>query len=172
MPDRTFRDSLTIGRGQDRIDLYYFGRGHTNGDAIVVFPAVRAMHTGDLFAWPSAPLIDRDNGGSGVEYATTLEKAVKGVANVDTVIPGHADVTTWAAFAEFAAFNRELVTVAESARRAGKSADAAAAELKLPARFADYIADRPMAGLEFIGTNLARARANVVAIFNELAGSR
>ena len=108
MPDRTFRDRLTIGRGPDQIDLYYFGRGHTNGDAIVAFPAVRAMHTGDLYAWKAAPLIDPENGGSGVEYPQTLEKAVKGIRNIDTVIPGHAPVTTWAAFVEFAEYAGNL----------------------------------------------------------------
>src|SRR5262249_20665872 len=39
MPKRTFKDRLTIGKDADEIDLYYFGRGHTNGDAWIVFPA-------------------------------------------------------------------------------------------------------------------------------------
>src|ERR1700720_2436197 len=38
MPKRTFKDKMTIGKGPDQIDLYYFGPGHTNGDAWVVFP--------------------------------------------------------------------------------------------------------------------------------------
>src|SRR5690348_7434254 len=33
LPKRTFKDKMTIGRGADQIDLYYFGPGHTNGDA-------------------------------------------------------------------------------------------------------------------------------------------
>src|SRR5207244_4242637 len=36
MPDKTFTDRMTLGSGDDRIDLYYFGAGHTNGDAFVV----------------------------------------------------------------------------------------------------------------------------------------
>ena len=39
MLKRTFTDKMTIGSGANRIDLYYFGRGHTNGDAWTVFPA-------------------------------------------------------------------------------------------------------------------------------------
>src|SRR5688572_21756566 len=38
---RTFKDRMTIGKGPDQIDLHYFGRGHTNGDAWVLFPALR-----------------------------------------------------------------------------------------------------------------------------------
>ena len=70
-PDRTFRDRLTIGRGLDQVDLYYFGPAHTNGDAVVVFPAVRVMHTGDLFLWKGPPLVDVGSGGSGVAYPET-----------------------------------------------------------------------------------------------------
>jgi glyoxylase-like metal-dependent hydrolase (beta-lactamase superfamily II) len=109
MPDRTFTDRLTIGRGQDQIDLYYFGAGHTNGDAVVVFPAVRAMHAGDLFASDMPPQVDRANGGSATAFPDTLENAVKTLRNVDTVIPGHADVTTWSAFVGYAARAKKTV---------------------------------------------------------------
>src|SRR5881396_3551973 len=44
LPKQTYKDKLTIGEGNDEIDLYYFGRAHTNGDTFVVFPAIRAMH--------------------------------------------------------------------------------------------------------------------------------
>src|SRR5437667_357826 len=46
MAKRTFKDKMTLGKGADQIDLYYFGRGHTNGDAWVVFPALRIVHSG------------------------------------------------------------------------------------------------------------------------------
>ena len=41
LPKKTYKDKMTLLSGRDRIDLYYFGRGHTNGDAFVVFPALR-----------------------------------------------------------------------------------------------------------------------------------
>src|SRR5216117_4545713 len=63
MPKRTFKDKLTVGKGADQIDLYYFGPGHTNGDAFVVFPALRTAHVGDLFAGKGLPLVDSMNGG-------------------------------------------------------------------------------------------------------------
>ena len=49
LPETTFEDKMSLLSGKDQIDLYYFGRGHTDGDAWVVFPAVRAMHAGDMF---------------------------------------------------------------------------------------------------------------------------
>src|SRR4029078_12966380 len=44
LPKRTFKDRMTIGKGADQIDLFYFGPGHTNGDAWVSFPALHAVH--------------------------------------------------------------------------------------------------------------------------------
>src|SRR6478736_4655725 len=54
LPKRTYKDKMSIGTGKNQIDLYYFGRGHTDGDTFVVFPALRTMHMGDLFAWKDA----------------------------------------------------------------------------------------------------------------------
>jgi cyclase len=138
MPDRTYNDKLSLMSGKDRIDLYYFGRGHTNGDTWVVFPALRVVHTGDLFARKGTPLIDVNNGGSGVEYPATLEKALKGIRNVDTVIPGHSAVTDWAALTEFTEFNRAFLTYVQGAAKGGKTAEQAIADIKLPEKFSAY----------------------------------
>src|SRR4051812_40641492 len=88
LPAKTFADKMSLGSGKDRIDLYYFGPAHTNGDAFVVFPALRILHTGDAFAWKDGPGCDRANGGSCVSFPRTLQKAVAALKNIDTVIPG------------------------------------------------------------------------------------
>src|SRR5881296_4007590 len=74
LPKKTFKDKMSVGSGKDQIDLFYFGRGHTGGDAWVVFTALRTMHAGDMFAGKNAPLIDVASGGSAVEYGKTLSK--------------------------------------------------------------------------------------------------
>ena len=119
MPKRTFTDRLTLGSGNDRIELYYFGRGHTNGDAWVVFPALRVMHAGDIFSGKNLPLLDANNGGSGVEIGNTLAKAAAGVRNIDTIITGHSTVMTPADLKEYAQFNREFLARSRQARRQG-----------------------------------------------------
>lgn len=138
MPDRTFEDRVTVGSGRERVELHYFGRGHTNGDAWVVFPELRVVHTGDLFPRKGTPLLDMNNGGSGVEYPATLEKGLKGIRNVDTVIPGHSAVTDWAALTEFTEFNRAFLTYVQEAVKAGKSAEQAIADIELPEKFGAY----------------------------------
>jgi cyclase len=139
MARRTFKDKLTIGRGADQVDLYYFGPGHTNGDAFVVFPALRVMHSGDIFAGKSVPLIDSANGGSMSKIADTLKKAHDGIKNVDTIINGHMPAqTTWADLNEYSEFNRDLVAWMRAGLKAGKTAEQLAAEWKVPEKYKGY----------------------------------
>ena len=173
LPDRAFKDRLTLGSGADQIDLYYFGPGHTNGDAFIVFTAARTVHTGDIFAWKAPPFVDTMNGGSFVATPDTLEKAARGIQNVDTVITGHmTDVQPWASLAEYAEFNREFLSYVQAARKAGKSAEQAAMELKLPAKFNAYIAPTPIPGAEFLGAARPFAEKNVMAAYAELSARR
>jgi len=139
MAKRTFKDKMTIGKGADQVDLYYFGRGHTNGDAWVVFPALRIVHAGDIFARKGVPLIDEANGGSMLHISETLMKAHDGIKNVDTIINGHTPAqTTWADLKEYSEFNKDLVAWMQAELKAGKTPEQAAAEWKLPEKYKGY----------------------------------
>src|SRR5262249_48766798 len=151
LPARTFTDRLSLLSGRDRMDLYYFGRGHTNGDAVIVLPALRTIVMGDLFARKWAPLGDANNRGSAIEDPPTLAKAPATIKDVDTVITGHSTtqvgsgaqvsfvrsnpVMTWADLQEYREFTRAFVDAASAARKAGRSVDQAAAQLGLPDRY-------------------------------------
>jgi cyclase len=142
MAKRTFTDRMTIGKGADQIDLYYFGRGHTNGDAWIVFPAHRIVHSGDIFAGKGVPLIDGNNGGSMVEMPQTLTKAHAALSkSVDQIINGHTPAqTTIADLKEFAQFNADLVAYGRAGLKAGKTPEQLAAEWKLPEQYKGYSA--------------------------------
>jgi glyoxylase-like metal-dependent hydrolase (beta-lactamase superfamily II) len=136
MAKRTFKDKMTIGQGADQIDLYYFGPGHTNGDAWVVFPALRTAHVGDIFAGKSVPIVDGANGGSMLHFSESLNKGYNGIKGVDTVINGHSNTTsTWAEVKQYADFNQDLVDWARAEFKGGKTPEQAAAEWKLPAKY-------------------------------------
>ena len=163
LPDRTFGDTLTLFEGRDQIDLYYFGTGHTDGDTVVVFPALGTAHMGDLFAFLGPPYIDVGNGGSGVAYPDTLDRIVASIAGVRRVIPGHIPPppgspmrgwTTWDDLREYARFNRDFLEAARASKEAGRSVDEAVAALDLWARYPEYGMDR--------------AAANMQAIYDEL----
>ena len=131
---------------------------------------------GGLFPSKATPVIDTRNGGSGVAFPETLAKAVAGITGVRLVVTGHGEppVTyagrgrretganrpwtgfmTWEDLEEYADFNRDFLAATRRAFRAGLSVEEAAATLELPERYEDY-------GME-------HARANIEAIYNELA---
>ncbi|MCH8992891.1 MAG: cadherin-like domain-containing protein, partial [Acidobacteria bacterium] len=86
LPKTTFSDRLSLFAGTpDQIDLYYFGRGHTDGDTFVVFKEARAMHVGDMFLGKTLPFIDAENGNGGSAIATVT-------VAVSPVDEGHAPV--------------------------------------------------------------------------------
>ena len=147
---------MTVGSGKDRVDLHYFGRGHTNGDAWIVFPELRVVHAGDIFSGKNLPLLDYNNGGTGVEIGESLAKAHAGIKDVDSIITGHSTVMTWADLAEYAQFNKDFLSDVQAAKKAGKTADETAANWKPADKYNGYtIAD-------------ARLKTNVTAIYNEL----
>src|SRR3979409_1212121 len=157
MPKKTLRARITIGTGADRIDLYYFGRGHTNGDAWVVFPALRAMHAGDIFSGKNIPGLDAVNGGGGRAVADSLTKAADTVKNIDTIITGHSRTMTVADLREYAQFNRDFANDVRTAKAAGKSADEVAKAWKIPTKYAGYATPVPV-----------RLLQNVQVVFDEL----
>jgi len=171
-PTKTFKDRLTLGAGRDRIDLYYFGAGHTNGDAFVVFPAERAMAIGDLMAWNMAPLIDPGSGGSVVALPDTLEKASKGIKNVDIVIEGHGFANSWADFLTYTQFNRDLLTQSKAALAAGKWPVDVLAVLEKNPKYALLTRDKMLPGLEYGGTAKGRVLINARVAFQELRGEK
>jgi len=154
---RTFTDTLTLGSGNDRVDLHYFGRGHTNGDAWVLFPALRVLHGGDIFSGKNVPLLDYNNGGSGVEIPDTLMKAYTATAkSADSIITGHSTVMTPADLREYSEFNRDFLNAVREGKKAGKSPEEIAKSWTMPAKYKGYAA--PQA---------ARLQSNIENIYKE-----
>ena len=138
LPDRTFKDRLTLLSGNDSIDLYHFGPAHTNGDAFVVFRNLRVMHAGDAFANAAQPFADVNNGGSALQYGETIGKAAAAIKNVERVITGHNVVRPWADFVLFGEYNRAMAQHARASLKAGKSAEQAMKEFQPGDKFKEY----------------------------------
>jgi glyoxylase-like metal-dependent hydrolase (beta-lactamase superfamily II) len=154
LPKRTFRDRMTIGRGADQIDLLHFGRAHTNGDALVFFPAHRVLHVADVFPGKELPIMDSNNGGTAVGYADTLTKVLEfSQKNADVLINGHHNTTTTSAdLKDFIQFVRGYVKDVQSAKAAGRSVEEVAGSWKPPSGYA---------------AQPARVRANAQLVFTE-----
>ena len=173
LPNTVVTDRMSLLDGNDRIEIYYFGRGHTDGDLVVVFPEKRLAHFADLFPAKAAPLIDVDAGGSGVAFPETLAKAIAELKGVVRITTGHDDASLVMGAAagasvinanprtmsikdlqEYADFNKDFLEAVKQAIAAGKTAEDAAKTLQLPERYKDY--------------DMRNAPANVRAIYKEL----
>ena len=114
LPKTTFNDRLSLFAGTpDQIDLYYFGRGHTDGDTFVVFKEARTMHVGDMFLGKTLPFIDAENsnGGSAIEFGRTLTKVIDNIHDVDTIINGHWNtLLAWSDLVDYRGFYMDLYT--------------------------------------------------------------
>jgi cyclase len=166
MPKRTFKDKLTLGRGAEQIDLHYFGRAHTGGDAFVIFTAHRVMHVGDTMPNRALPIMDKNNGGTGVGYAETMARASR-AANVDTIINGHnATTTTPADLRLYSEFIADFVKFVQDAKKAGKTVDDVVSTWKTPAKYTGYNAPDPADAAQ-VSAAQARVRADAQVIWDE-----
>jgi glyoxylase-like metal-dependent hydrolase (beta-lactamase superfamily II) len=154
LPKTTFSDRTSLGSGADQIDLYYFGRGHTDGDTFVVFRNARTVQTGDMFARKGLPFLDVPNGnGSALEFGETLKKAVAGIPNIDKVIPGHNDVPyVWSDLVDYSGFYNDVADRAKAAKASGRSVEQFVGSYSVPSQFSGFAAepDRLQATVQYI----------------------
>src|SRR6516225_5959014 len=93
-PRVVFSTEISVFLDGQEIRAQYFGRGHTNGDAVIYFPDLKIIHTGDLFltnSTPALPFMDFAQGGSAIEWTDTIDRMM--TLEFDTVIPGHGPVS-------------------------------------------------------------------------------
>ena len=158
LPKRTFKDRMTLFKGPDQIELYYLGRGHTNGDAWVLFPTLRVLTAGDIVSGKNLPLLDANNGGSGLEIGDTIGKAHSTFSKLaDTVVTGHSTNMTMADLQEYATFNREFADTVRAAKKSGKGVEEVVKTWTMPAKYQGYA---PAAE--------ARLQSNVQVIYDEI----
>ncbi|HEY0284533.1 MAG TPA: MBL fold metallo-hydrolase [Vicinamibacterales bacterium] len=158
LPKRTFKDRMTLFKGPDQIELYYLGRGHTNGDAWVLFPTLRVLTAGDIVSGKNLPLLDANNGGSGLEIGDTIAKAHSTFSkSADTVVTGHSVNMTLPEMQEYATFNREFADAVRAAKKSGQTVEQIAKSWTMPAKYQGYA---PAAE--------ARLLSNVQVVYDEI----
>jgi glyoxylase-like metal-dependent hydrolase (beta-lactamase superfamily II) len=130
VPHISFSDETQVFLGGKEVRAHYFGRGHTNGDAVIYFPAERTIHTGDLYTIGTssapltvAPFIDYTAQGSVVEWTKTLDGVLNSGWDFDTVIPGHGPISKKADLAQYRRNFEKMRNSASELVRNGKGKD-------------------------------------------------
>ena len=171
LPTETYKDKLVLGTGDDRVELYHFGRGHTNGDTFAYFPAQHVLCMGDVMAWDMGPFLPSGGASAIADEIDKLVAAMKG-KGVQFVIEGHGNVNTWAHLLRFARFNRALIKAARVHYDKGDPPSAAVVDLQKNPEFAPLLDHNIKKGLEYGNTPFARANMNVNVAYEEFAGEK
>ncbi|HJQ83822.1 MAG TPA: MBL fold metallo-hydrolase [Candidatus Binatia bacterium] len=143
LPNTTFETTQEIALGGRTVRLLHPGRGHTDGDLVVLFVEDRVLQAGDLFSNGVYPNIDLEAGGTVREWGDTLDRVL--ALDFDTVIPGHGPISDRAGLVRFQTFIRSLWTQTSAIATRGGSRDEALSAVDLasfglrPLWFAPYL---------------------------------
>lgn len=89
-PTQTFDKEFKLKIGDEKIAGYYYGAGHTNGDAIYHFKEANIMHLGDLLFNKRHPFVDRTTGANMENWIKVLDKVQKEGTKDTIYIFGHS----------------------------------------------------------------------------------
>jgi glyoxylase-like metal-dependent hydrolase (beta-lactamase superfamily II) len=146
-PDVTVQPRGSLHLGGKSVELYWFGRAHTDGDVVVLFPQNRALAAGDMFTVGEGTpqLIDYAGGGSAKEWTATVAKVLE--LDFDTVVPGHGDVVKKADMQAFRTSTARLTELVTQAVRAGKSRAEVEALMRMEFGWQDFHVGMALDGL-------------------------
>ncbi len=127
-PSQTFSKTWNEKIGKDKIGLYYFGAGHTNGDAFIHFEKDNVVHMGDLLFNRRHPFVDRSAGANISSWIKVLDEAQRTFNSSTTYVFGHAGegYPVYGSLKDLLAFKNYLDAVLQQVSKdiaAGKSKD-------------------------------------------------
>jgi len=89
-PSITFKENMNVWLGKDKVELYYFGIGHTTGDIVVYVPEEKIAFLGDQYFSDRPQLIHSNKNGNSFEHVKTLTKMLE-TLDAETFLSGHSD---------------------------------------------------------------------------------
>lgn len=143
----TIQPRGAIHLGGKVAEIYWLGRGHTDGDVVVLFPEHRTLAAGDLFTLGEGlpQLVDHRGGGSAKEWTGTLDKVLE--LDFETVVPGHGSVTNKQAMREYRAMSQRMTEVLTQMVRQNRSPADIEAVLRNEFGFQDFHIQGSLDGL-------------------------
>lgn len=92
VPKLTFNDKMQIMLGNKKVELWYFGVGHTTGDAVVYFPKEKVAFLGDQIFLGRIQLIHKHKNGNSFEHVKTLSRMLN-TLDIKDYCSGHSNIT-------------------------------------------------------------------------------
>jgi cyclase len=92
LPSLTYSSLMSLYESDEEIQLYNFGKGHTDGDTVIFFKSSNVIHAGDSFVTYGYPFVDLNNGGSFNGFLNILNMIISLSDNDTKIIPGHGPI--------------------------------------------------------------------------------
>jgi glyoxylase-like metal-dependent hydrolase (beta-lactamase superfamily II) len=127
LPNTTFDDQHELKLGGKTIRSLHPGRGHTDGDLVVLFMEDRVVHAGDLIFNGHFPNIDLEAGGTVAGWSASMERVL--ALDFDKVIPGHGPLTDKGGLRRFQEFMASLWSQTKAVADRGGTVDEALREV-------------------------------------------
>jgi cyclase len=124
LPSVTYKDRMDLQAGAKRIQLHYFGVGHTTGDTVVYFPDEKVAFIGDQIFTARVQLIHAYKGGSSFGEVAALEKMLSAI-DAQKFVCGHNDVIDRAAVRNHIAQMKALQEKVRSLKASGQGIEEA-----------------------------------------------
>jgi cyclase len=128
LPSVTFSNQFALHLNGSEVRAMYFGRAHTDGDVVVLFPGGSVIHMGDIFTNfdpPHFPALDSDNDGSGGPEGeiAAIEYVLAHAPDDAKIIPGHGAVASKAELKKYLDVVKATTAVVQAGIDQGKSLD-------------------------------------------------
>jgi len=91
IPSVTFNEKMDIYSGSQKVELLYFGVGHTTGDIVVYIPGQKVAFIGDQVFTGRPQLIHTYKGGNSFEHVKTLAKMLEQL-DAEKFFSGHSEM--------------------------------------------------------------------------------
>jgi len=147
LPDVTIDDYVRIYLGGKPVDIYYFGRSHTDGDVVVHFPEHGIVSMGDMYTHGEGlpQLVDYAGGGSARAWTSTVDGVLR--LDFETVVPGHGIVATRADLESFRETTLRLQQMTHEMLQQNRTRDEVATMLRNEFGFQDFHLQASLDGL-------------------------
>jgi cyclase len=114
--DLTFQQQVTLHLEPYSVQIYFPGKAHTSGDALVYFPQQHAISMGDLFLNRSSPAMDD---GSADNWIQALDRALE--LPLENVVPGHFDLARKSDLKRFRDYMNDLYQQVNTLKQKGET---------------------------------------------------
>lgn len=129
LPTLTFRDSIVLDLGGRSVAVHHFGRGNTNGDAVVYEPRTRTAWTGNLVLGPVPLMLEA----GAREYRDTIDRFRRSL-QIDRIVAGHLYLGPSDVLAQLSGYLGMVADSIAAARTRRESAADLALRFPLPRR--------------------------------------